>query len=194
MRTLFYLFLILSIGCTPKGADKLKESPTTDAPAIVEETVVVAPTETETQEDVIIEEEEEAVEAPPYLVAVLKKTACYGQCPAFEARLFSDGHLTFFGQKDVKNLGRFEAWTDGQILEQIKKEAYRIQFFELSEVYPVNGHSLDDLPMTITYLNFDDREKTIINNFESPLSLRRFESFLETLFAEVQWQKMDSGS
>ena len=67
-------------------------------------------------------------------------------------------------------------------------KAREIHFFELSDIYPTNAHTLDDLPRTIIYLNFDEKEKTVINNYDSPKALRQFEVFLEEEFAKVRWQ------
>lgn len=134
--------------------------------------------------------EEPPTEAPPYLVAVLEKTTCYGKCPVFEVRLFSNGHLTYLGKKEVAMLGRYEAWTDLTLLEKVKAAAYQVHYFQLAEVYPTNQRQIEDIPLTITYLNFDDREKTIMNNYGSPKALRDFEDLLEGLLLKVNWKRI----
>lgn len=184
MKKIILFFCVLTIfGCSRKNTKVIQE-PTTDKPEIVIEKEKIDP---------IIEEEPEApVEVPPYLVAVLEKTGCYGTCPVFEARLFSNGHLTYHGKEDVARLGLYEAWADLSLLEKVKEAAYQVGYFKLSDVYPVNQRSIDDIPITITYLNFDEKEKTIMNNYGSPKSLKNFESTLEKLLLNVDWKKVDS--
>jgi len=194
MRKIVFFILLLSFaGCTRKGTKVIQEEPK-PLSEVMEETKNEVLEEVEVVEEETVKVEEEPVQAPPYLVAVIKKTACYGICPVFEARLFSNGHLTYHGEQDVTLLGRYEAWTELTLLESIKNKAYQTGYFNLSDVYPVNQKGIDDIPKTITYLNFDEREKTIINNYASPKLLRDFEDFLETTLLKVSWKKMDSGS
>ncbi len=187
MKNIVLCFVLLSlVACTRKGTKVIQEEPTTTISEVNETPPVV--------EEPTVEEEEILVEAPPYLVAVIKKTECYGICPVFEVRLFSNGHLTYNGEKDVPMLGRYEAWEEKSFLDGIKTRAYQMGYFGLLDVYPANQKGIEDIPKTITYLNFDEREKTIINNYASPKVLRDFEDFLETKLLQVNWKKMNSGS
>ncbi len=189
MKNILLCFILLSlVACTRKGNKVIQEEPITITELSSNPPVIA----TEEVEEAV--EEEIPVPIPPYLVAVIKKTECYGICPVFEIRLFSNGHLTYYGEKDVSLLGRYEAWTDEVFLEAIKAKAYQVGYFNLLEVYPANQKEIEDIPKTITYLNFDEREKTIINNYASPKVLRDFENYLEETLFQVDWKKMNSGS
>ncbi|MEL6864983.1 MAG: DUF6438 domain-containing protein [Bacteroidota bacterium] len=127
---------------------------------------------------------------PVYVLASLKKNPCYGICPAFEIKLYSDGRITYFGQANVTRMGSYESTLDSATIDQILLKAQDINYFELADTYPTDGHFLEDIPLTITSINNGEEEKRIVNNFEAPRSLRSFESFLESLFKEVPWQKI----
>lgn len=184
MKKLFLLFVIpLLFGCSRKSTKTVQQ------PTIEKEVLTIESEQTTTDET---NQTEAPVEAPPYLVAVLEKTDCYGICPSFEVRLFSNGRLTYKGKKDVAMLGIYEAWTDLDLLQRVKDQAYKLKYFELADVYPPQGKTIEELPLTITYLNFDEKEKTIINNYGSPKALRDFETFLEELLMQVDWKKVNS--
>lgn len=179
MKNLLYVLLVFSLfACTRKSTQPIQSEPPTEPLVTPEEKPI----------------EDFPSEAPPYLVAAITKSGCYGICPSFEARIFSNGHITYIGKKDVRLIGQYEAWVDLEILERIKEEARKTDFFKMSDVYPTNKKSIEDIPMTITYLNFDELEKTIINNYDSPKELRKFEAFLEVIFLEMEYRKIKSGS
>ncbi len=138
-----------------------------------------------------VAETEKFPKAGPSIVVSLEKTGCYGQCPAYEARLMSDGRLSWWGKQYLKLLGRHECLADSSLLPKIIHFADSIQFYQLADHYPEDGHFLPDLPSTLTYLVLDEqRIKVIRNNFGGPKSLRAFENFLEQLFLEQDWQEV----
>ncbi|MEO1411026.1 MAG: DUF6438 domain-containing protein [Bacteroidota bacterium] len=189
MRHLAQIFLLLSLAaCSPKTQEQLVESPAntasapSTAPSNTELLPIQAPSDPPPDEDL-----------PPYLVAVLQKTDCHGNCPAYEARLFSDGHLIYRGRTGVERLGAYEAWAQTDLLTRIKTAAYRHQFFDLADAYPTQARPIEELPLTIIYLNLDDREKTVISNYNSPSRFRDLEQFLEDLFFAIDWREMPGG-
>ncbi len=186
MRHLIYILpIFLFLACSPKTTQKLP-NPTDNAPiAGVPDTMATPPSVDTALVEIVPDED-----APPYLVAVIKKTGCYGACPSFEARLFSNGHLTYRGLAEVDRIGPYEGWADENFLSQIKAAAYRLQFFELEDAYPTNARPIEELPLTITYLNLDNREKTVVNNYNSPSTLRALEQLLEELFLAVEWREL----
>ena len=182
--------LFIFLGCHRKSAEVLQEpvrlgtdtiflsQDTIAAPIVQQDTIALVPKDT-------IEE--------VYVLVKLEKTACYGRCPAYEARLLSDGRLIWLGKAHVPLIGQFEALADSTFLPQILEFAERINYFGLADYYPKDGHLLSDLPTTITYLGIDNELiKMIRNNYQSPKALREFEAFLEELFIGQDWQKIQS--
>ncbi len=46
-----------------------------------------------------------AAEPKPTLLASLERTVCYGTCPAYEVRVFTDGRVEWVGRQFVKVVG-----------------------------------------------------------------------------------------
>ena len=137
MRHLAQIFLFLTLAaCSPKTPERLAEAPANTTPAPTATAPATKPPPPTPPSELL-----PAEDAPPYLVAVLQKTACHGNCPAYEARLFSDGHLIYRGRAGVERLGAYEAWAEKEFLSQIKTAAYRHQFFDLADAYTHPKHN-----------------------------------------------------
>ncbi len=136
------------------------------------------------------EPEIEPLADPIHLKASLRKTGCFGKCPSFEIKFFSDGRMTYRGYAFVNKVGIYEAWANPELETQIRNLAERHEFFRYEDQYPTDGHALTDLPSTISSLNLDGQEKVITNNFESPKGLRAFEKELWELLENREWKKV----
>ncbi len=127
--------------------------------------------------------------AQPYLVIMLKRTGCYGNCPVFEAKVFSDGQVTYDGIRHVELISLFESSVDSTWIQRVFERAKEINYFDLDEAYPSGGEPIPDLPTTITYLRLGEKEKTIRNNFDPPKALVDFEQWLERELKKLDWKK-----
>lgn len=184
--------LLLCFSCRPKtGSDLQSNEPITivDSIAIVDGT----PIDMETGKDTIVETTviEEVIDPIPQLLLSFSKKGCYGNCPEYDFKMFSNGHLVYVGQAKVKNLGNYEARIDPLRIYKIYQIADQYQFFQMDNFYPKNGKLIGELPSTHTFLKKEAIEKTIHNNHDSPAELRKFESFLEDWINTILWNKMD---
>ncbi len=184
--------LVICFSCRPKSGTVLQKTEPViviDSVAIVEENSIEEENFSELEEEAKeIEEEKDPI---PLLLLSFSKDGCYGNCPEFEFKMFSNGHLVYEGQDKVKNLGKFEARIDPLRIDKIYEIADHYQFFELDDFYPKNGKLIGELPSTMTFLKRENIEKMIHNNHDSPNSLRKFESFLEDWINAILWNKMD---
>ncbi len=124
----------------------------------------------------------------PRLLASLKRTPCYGRCPVYEIQFFSNGETVFNGERNLKRLGIFLARVPESTLRQILEQAEQADFFELRDEYPESGPAIPDLPETITFVNNGKKQKTVINYYDAPLPLLRFERFLDEIANGLDWQ------
>jgi Domain of unknown function (DUF6438) len=127
-----------------------------------------------------------------YVVAKIKKTPCYGQCPVYEAAFWSDGTATFKGIRNVKNIGEFVGKFDPKLAREISDRADSIGYFSMNGEYPMGGEKISDLPYTITEIRRGDMIKHIDDNYDSPVALQEFEEYLATLAAKMEWRKNES--
>ena len=140
----------------------------------------------------IVEVEPEIEDIVIELVASLQKTACYGTCPSFEVKYYSDGRISYHGKLHAKRMGIYEAWGDENFKTSLELLARKYNYFDFEEEYPTNGREIADLPSTITSLSIDGRKRQVTNNYESPLPLREFEKELEALFDQQNWTLIKS--
>ncbi|MEM9919070.1 MAG: DUF6438 domain-containing protein [Bacteroidota bacterium] len=132
------------------------------------------------------------VKKPVYLLASIRREACFGRCPSFEARLYSDGRAVYDGLSNVEKIGQFDAQAQRSDITDLFDEAIEMGFFQLSQRYPENGTFIADLPSTYTSLHFKGALYKVVNNHDSPLTLRRFEKRLEAFFNGLEWRSIDT--
>lgn len=184
-------FLILTSGfwicaCSPKSAKKLAEVETIPMEE-GENTEEAATTDTL----VVIDEppQEEVIEEPIRieLLASIKKTACYGKCPVFEAKVYSNGRVLFEGKEHVDKVGLFEAKVDEEWIADVKTYAISLGFFSMKEFFPDKTDNIPDLPNTITYFRHKEDENTVTNNHNAPVQLTKIENFLLQKLEALEW-------
>jgi len=124
------------------------------------------------------------------LVATIRRTGCYGHCPKYEARVFSNDSVVYNGMTYVDRKGLYEARTDSSWTQAILNKALAINFFDLHDTYPENGEMISGLPSVITSVHLSDISKTIEHNYDAPKALCDFEAFFETQLAQLRWTKV----
>ena len=63
--------------------------------------------------------------------------------------------------------------------------ANEIGYFEMENVY--DQQSVTDVPSTITSLRNEEGLKTVVDRFNAPEELIRFEKFFDSLFEGLEW-------
>jgi len=182
------LLLLLGSACSKKVTDQVATPPKL-RPVPSADTLRV---DHDGEEAEIEIEEPEIEDVVIELLASIEKTACYGSCPVFEIKYYSDGRISYHGKLHTKRTGLYEAWADEDFKRSLQQLARKYNYFNFEEEYPVSGREIADLPSTITFLSIDDRQKRVTNNYESPLPLREFEKELEALFEQQKWTLIKS--
>ena len=122
-----------------------------------------------------------------YQVVGYQKTACFGKCPVYQVKFFSDGTVTWFGQHNVERKGWFETRVENATLKSIRDKAQAVMFWDFLAEYP-HGHKVADLPSTVTYIRAGDMEKTVVNTHQGPLELEALEDFIEGIINVLEWR------
>lgn len=122
-----------------------------------------------------------------HLLATIERRACFGKCPVYKAKFYSDGLVIYTGIKHVDRRGKYTTRIDEVTVNQIKTMAERANYFRLSGFYPNYGSVIDDLPITITSVNFIYKENQVTNAHNSPVNLHRFERFLDEIIDVQNW-------
>ncbi len=122
------------------------------------------------------------------LVFSLKKTACYGDCPIFLLKIYSDGLVKFHGEKFTEKTGYYTNQISGEELTAVINEFVNANFFEFEDEY--TGEMLD-LPTTYISFNYNDKTKSIKDYYGSPKELKRLEQTLDRYRKLENWTKQE---
>lgn len=165
---LFALATAMGWGCRPKSLPAA-----TTAPDIPE------------QQSVPIDLKETEAEAG--IVAAMVQTPCFGSCPAYEVLVYSNGKVTWRGDRNVAMIGHYETRVNEQWIAELMATAEQYGVFGMKNHYPADGHILEDVPHTLLVLRKGKETKRIDNQADAPLDLQRFEKhFMEKLIS-CQW-------
>lgn len=128
-------------------------------------------------------------EIPLFIMAEFTKSDCYGGCPAYAAKIYSDGKVEYEGFNQVSRIGKYKASLTGEQIQQIYIAVEKANYFVLKNQYPNDGRFIQDFPTTMTYVKRGGLEKRIQNNFDAPLPLRNFEDWFERFLFSLNWTK-----
>lgn len=181
---IFGILISLTFGCQVFNK-KIRK--TVEMPSVSTEEMKAA-FDSETTDTIAIVILDEPAPQKANMVASIKKTACYGLCPIFEIKVFSNGLVLYDGKKHTDRLGLHEAYLLQSEIDDLMAKADTINFFQLASAYPLEGKNLNDLPNTVIYLKKESQEKEIVNNYGAPKALKWYETlFLEKL-NQLDWR------
>ena len=110
------------------------------------------------------------------LIISLERTPCYGTCPIYKMKIFSDGSAFYHGERFVEKIGNYEFSVRKETVNYILKKADEIGFFELEDKYTAN---ITDLPKTITFIKNGKNKKRVVDYYGAPKTLKEFESLVD---------------
>lgn len=129
-----------------------------------------------------------AAKANPQLVAELRKTPCYGDCPVFTIQIMTDGSLRYEGKKNTELIGKYTGTPKSDPFFKIGVMALKARFFNMSDFYPEDASMAPkDLPRTITTIDWRGRKKTVTHIGDGPAELLEIENYLEGLVLDAIW-------
>ncbi|HMG14680.1 MAG TPA: DUF6438 domain-containing protein [Saprospiraceae bacterium] len=128
----------------------------------------------------------------PYIVISIKRTSCFGKCPAYEASIYSDGKVTYHGISNVEMRGIFVSSINTADINKILVKAFEIKYFDMADQYPVNGEKIADLPSAITSISCTGHKKKITNKYQGPESLKTFEEMIDLEIYKLKYKTTDA--
>lgn len=90
----------------------------------------------------------------------LRRTVCFGACPAYTVTLHEDGAATFDGDRFVAVMGHRDYRVDPVAVRTLIARFKAANFFELKDEYRGN---VTDLPTVRLTLSIGDKTKTVID-------------------------------
>lgn len=122
--------------------------------------------------------------------ARLRRGACFGRCPMYEVLIYQSGYATYDAKRFTDTVGFFYAHLPASKLEDIKKYANEVGYFEMEDKY--DNEYVTDLPSTETRCHFDGKDKAIVNRYQGPRELRSFEQYIDDVLKDVKWIRIPS--
>ena len=82
------------------------------------------------------------VETSQLTAIVLRRTACFGECPMYQVTIWADGHVDWYGQEHVGRIGAAKGAIDRGGFEQLAVALAASRFFERDDRgrIPVEEH------------------------------------------------------
>ena len=128
-----------------------------------------------------------------YEVFSIRRTACFGKCPSYEAKVMSDGTAFFVGGNNVDKKGNHTAMADKNEVNALVEKARKINYFEFQSRYPSDRkNEIADLPSTLTSINDGRTTKKITNNYDCPAELVDFEKEIDAFFDKLNWNVLET--
>lgn len=90
-------------------------------------------------------------------IVYIRRTACFGRCPAYEATFYANGQVLYFGKSNTELSGRYLFTVPVKTIANMQNMARRAGYHKLEKEYMVNP----DLPSIITTITFDGKTSTI---------------------------------
>jgi hypothetical protein len=94
------------------------------------------------------------------LVISLRRTACFGTCPAYRVEIRNDGQVTYHGNDFVLVTGTHRWHVLPAAVTNLMELVRRADFFKLDGYYRLNA---SDLPTYITRVSVGNKDKFVLN-------------------------------
>lgn len=123
------------------------------------------------------------------LLVSIRRGACFGRCPEYEASIYKSGFAEYKGVANVKKLG---TWTTRLSPEQLKEMVALIRESKMEEkdsAY-VNKYLADFPAYYLWIADLKPRRQILVNHEAPPEQISEFTSLLDKLLESLQWRPM----
>ena len=127
--------------------------------------------------------------APAGELASIKRTACYGKCPIYRLTILDNGQVIYEGKQFVEKIGTYSGLLTGEDVANVLKMSEETNYFELEDAYDV---PIADFPTCVTSVTKDGKTKRVMNKQGAPASLKKFETYLDSLLEGLELKKLSA--
>jgi hypothetical protein len=115
----------------------------------------------------------------------LERTPCFGACKAYRLNIYRSGYATYEGRVNVEKEGMHSGRVGRDTMDIILREAERIGYYGLDDVY---DSQVTDLPSTIIRIRANGKDKQVLGRVGTPPKFKAFTETLEELLLPVPWK------
>jgi len=119
----------------------------------------------------------------------IERTLCFGTCPSYTLRLFSDGRVDYLGQAYAPRVGVRHGRLDPFNFHRLARIVRDIGYFDLSDRYTCD---VTDNPTVYTAVTRAGKRKVIEHyapRSTGPAQLQLFEDAIDAVLPYVEWTK-----
>lgn len=120
--------------------------------------------------------------------ASINRGACYGKCPIYAMKIYSDGHVELTGTRFMEPIGDFTGQISKEQIQLFMDKAQEIGFFQLEDVY---DSPVTDIPAITTSIVINGKQKTVMRRVGYPERIREFENLFDELLKTVDWKAIE---
>lgn len=121
------------------------------------------------------------------LFATISKGYCYGKCPVYEMKIYTDGKVVLEGKANIDYIGTWEKSITKSELEAFVTMAEKIGYMELEDRY---DSSITDVPSTTTSIVINGVRKEVYRRANYPEKILQFEALFTQLLDSKDWKKV----
>jgi hypothetical protein len=115
----------------------------------------------------------------------IERTPCFGKCEVYSAVIRSDGTFHFFGQANVRHMGRHTGRVSEEDFHELARFINDTGYARLEHAYEL---PVTDMPTVFTMVARTDRRKVIRNYGNAgPMKLWSVEQLIDKLLLEARW-------
>ena len=118
----------------------------------------------------------------------MKRTPCYGKCPAYLVDIYDNGDVLFNGKSFVDYIGTHKGTIAASDINKIKEKINAINLFSLNDKYDSN---VTDFPSCILDVNMDGKTKSILDRVGGPKELKELETLIHELVLNSSLTKVE---
>ncbi|MBX2980511.1 MAG: hypothetical protein KF905_14580 [Flavobacteriales bacterium] len=115
----------------------------------------------------------------------LERTPCFGMCKAYRIHVYRSGYATFEGVSNVEKEGMHEGRVGADTLAQLLKDAERLGFFALNDVY---DGQVTDLPSTTIRIVANGKDKRVMARVGTPPNFKALAEGIDELLLPMAWK------
>lgn len=131
----------------------------------------------------------DSVDIPQYdlsdVVIAMRRTACFGTCPAYSVRIYGSGKVEFQGDLFVEHTGFFVDSIPQAAVNRLVHALHSKGFFTMQDRY--ENRRITDLPSTITAFESSTIKKSVFNYYGAPQELEDIEQLIDDTAGTLKW-------
>lgn len=113
---------------------------------------------------------------------------CFGDCPGYSAKIYTDGTVVYVGTFGVKEIGERRSRTSQKNIEALVRDFQRLDYWSLKDEYLTdqNGMATTDTGSTTTSICLNGKKKRVVNIY-GPKRLLELEDRINNLAGLYQF-------